>query len=161
MESSSQLVVIIGKVAQEHDIYLRRYAKNKFGSLGDDYLNDVYLKLTTYNKLESIYNNGVVRHVIIRMLGQAHINDIRKNKHELPQEHIEVEDVAEKSIFEDLMKIIEGLDTNIIEDQILKELKTKTIQQISDEYEVPYFYIYRKIEKLKKICEEQATLLNQ
>lgn len=71
-----------------HDKQIRSYALQKFGAIGEDYLQEVYIKLSNYSceKIKQISDKGYLLFLLFNMLRQQHISDIRKHKEIKPDE---------------------------------------------------------------------------
>jgi len=148
------------KEITKHDKYLRNYAVSRYGDIGNDFLNDVYLRLHAYDKdkLKQMVCKGVIKFVMIRILGQIHIDYVRKKK-EYATELIEPQ--QEKNIDLELYwNVLNEINKTAIEEAILVKLyEGSSIKEIAEYFEVNYFYIYNQIKQLKQKCEERATLL--
>lgn len=152
MESTSKC---IDTFARMYDQELRGYAVAKFGEAGEDYLNQVYEKLLNYDKTIATYESGMLKFAVIRMLGQQHVDYVRskesKHKSELPINL--AEETEEETIYSEAL---EGVELNIIEQEIVNQLKLKNAAQIAQELDVDYYYIYRTIQKIKSKCQQKA-----
>ena len=146
-------------IVKQHDQALRAYAVNKFGANGEDFLNDAYLRLHAYDqdKLKSICEKGVIKFVLIRIIGQVHIDYIRQRK-ELPTENIIKQQEISQDYFEKYWNALEKLDKNVIEETFLTLIaQGQTIREISINYDISYDYVWHVIKQIRVKCEELVT----
>lgn len=73
---------MLREIVKAHDKKLRQFAIKNYGENGEDYLQNVYLKLWDYpkHKLEEIKQKGYLLYFLHRMITQQHIGRIRKEK---------------------------------------------------------------------------------
>lgn len=72
----------IQKIVDLHDANIRRFVINKYGAVGEDYLQEVYIKLSNYSeqKIQEISEKGYLLYLLHTMIKQQHVSEIRKAK---------------------------------------------------------------------------------
>ncbi len=140
---------MLREIVQSHDKKLRRFAVKNYGENGEDYLQDVYLKLADYptHKLEEIKQKGYLLYFLHRMITQQHIGRIRKERQLNP---IEVAAISEPTTL-DFEIDRKGLT---FEQAIFLEYYEKgfSMLQISEIFELSYKTVTKELKAIPIIC---------
>lgn len=134
-------MTLVDICAKKYDSYWRQRALEAYGEKGEDILHECYFRLYRYDqeKLKQMTDSGVIKWVMVRMLQQVFISNIRSDS---KIDFVEELPISETQEEDELFKCI---DTMIKEVHIRQKLKNVPFME-REIFKLHFFEGYKSTE---------------